>query len=97
MVFATLESIMKAADIMTPKVVSVSPQASIQVAADLMIAHRNSGLPVVDESGTLIGIVTEGDLLRRIEIGTERKRSRWLELFIGPGPACRRIRPEPRP
>jgi predicted transcriptional regulator len=50
-----------------------------------MILNRISGLPVLDERGKLVGIVTEGDLLRRVETGTERRRPRWLEFLIGPG------------
>lgn len=76
---------MNAGDIMTPKVVSVGPDASILDAMQLMLANRISGLPVLAEGNQLVGIVTEGDFLRRAETGTQRKRSRWLELFMGPG------------
>ena len=44
-----------------------------------------SGLPVVDKEGHLIGMVTEGDFLRRAETGTQRRRRRWLEFLVGPG------------
>ena len=74
---------MKAKDIMTQRVISISPNASILEAAHLMLQHRISGLPVVDPAGVLIGIVTEGDFLRRAETGTERRRPRWLELVLG--------------
>ena len=74
---------MKAKDIMTRRVISISPDASILEAAHLMLQHRISGLPVVDPAGVLIGIVTEGDFLRRAETGTERRRPRWLELVLG--------------
>jgi CBS-domain-containing membrane protein len=50
-----------------------------------MLQRRVSGLPVVDADGRLIGIVTEGDFLRRVETGTLRRRSRWIELLLGPG------------
>lgn len=50
-----------------------------------MLEHRISGLPVVDDAGALIGIVTEGDLLRRAETGTEKHRPRWLELLLPSG------------
>lgn len=76
---------MKAADIMSTGVVTVGPDAPIGEAARLMLQHRISGLPVVDAHGTLAGIVTEGDLLRRAELGTERRRPRWLELILMPG------------
>jgi CBS domain-containing protein len=76
---------MKASDIMTREPVSVTPEATIVEAARLMLQHRVSGLPVTDGKGAVIGVFTEGDLLRRIETGTERRRSRWLELLVGPG------------
>ena len=76
---------MNAGDIMTPKVVSVAPDASILEAMQLMLANRISGLPVITENGKLVGIVTEGDFLRRAETGTQHRRSRWLELFMGAG------------
>ena len=76
---------MKAVDVMTRQVITISPNASILEAARLMLQNRISGLPVVDQEGHLVGIVTEGDFLRRSEAGTERKRPRWLEFFVGPG------------
>jgi CBS-domain-containing membrane protein len=50
-----------------------------------MFQNNISGLPVVDANGSLVGIVSEGDFLRCTEIGTERKRSRWLEVFAKSG------------
>src|SRR6516165_9326590 len=50
-----------------------------------MLQNRISGLPVVDKDGALIGMVTEGDFLRRSEIGTARRRPKWLEFILGPG------------
>src|SRR5215475_11993856 len=76
---------MKAKDVMTRRVISVAPDASIREALRLMLANQISGLPVVDGSGRLVGIVTEGDFLRRSETGTERRRPRWLEFLLGPG------------
>jgi CBS domain-containing protein len=76
---------MKAADVMTTHVISVAPDESILKCVRLMLEYRISGLPVVDDKGSLVGIVTEGDFLRRAETGTERKRPRWLEFFTGPG------------
>jgi CBS domain-containing protein len=76
---------MKAADIMTGRVISVAPDASILECIRLMLQHRISGLPVIDAAGNLVGIVTEGDFLRRVESGTERKRPHWLEFITGPG------------
>ena len=76
---------MKAGEVMTRNVVSIGTDASVADMVKLMFDNRISGLPVVDDQGGLVGIVTEGDCLRRAEIGTERKRPRWLELLIGPG------------
>jgi CBS domain-containing protein len=75
---------MQASDVMTQRVISVSPDVTVREAALLMLANRISGLPVVD-AGSLVGIVTEGDFLRRAETGTERRRPRWLEFLVGPG------------
>jgi CBS domain-containing protein len=72
---------MRAADLMTRNVVTVDEEAGVQEAAALMLRHRVSALPVLDRSGKLIGIVSEGDLMRRAELGTERERSWWLELI----------------
>src|ERR1700680_2785853 len=76
---------MKARDVMTPRVISIETDAPIMQAVRLMLQTRISGLPVVGPKGELVGIVTEGDFLRRGEIGTQRRRTRWLEFLIGPG------------
>ncbi len=76
---------MRAHHIMTHTVITVAPDASITDAARLMLDNHVSGLPVVDLKGALVGIITERDLLRRQEIGTQRKRPRWLEFVLGPG------------
>jgi CBS domain-containing protein len=70
---------------MTPDPVCISLDASIAEAIQLMSERRFSGLPVVDSKGSLVGIVTEGDLLRRIETGTQHKRSTWMEFILGAG------------
>jgi CBS domain-containing protein len=70
---------------MTRRVTTVARGASILEAVRLMLQNRISGLPVVDDEGQLVGMVTEGDFLRRAETSTERRRSRWLEFLIGPG------------
>jgi CBS domain-containing protein len=79
---------MLARDIMTSPVITIQPSASISEAADLMLKHHISGLPVALADGTLVGMITEGDFLRRGELGTEQKRSRWLEFFLSPGKAA---------
>ena len=74
---------MRAQQIMTRAVVTVTPDSTILEAADIMLKHHVSGLPVVDAAGKLVGIVSEGDFIRRSEIGTQRKRSRWLKFLMG--------------
>jgi len=76
---------MNAKDIMTRNVISVSPATTVEAAAETMLRNRVSGLPVVDGSGNLVGIVTESDFLRRAETKTERKRGSFLEFFLGAG------------
>jgi CBS domain-containing protein len=76
---------MRAHQIMTRRVITVATGASIVEAADIMLGNHISGLPVVDDAGKLAGIVSQGDFIRRAEIGTQRKRGRWLKLLLGPG------------
>jgi CBS domain-containing protein len=76
---------MIASDVMTRNVISVPPDATVADAVALMLDRGISGLLVVDHGGTLAGIVTEGDLLRRDELGTGRRRSWWLRLIASPG------------
>ena len=72
---------MKARDIMVMNVITVGPEASVRRVADILFKNRISALPVVDEHGELIGIVSEGDLARRAELETDYRRSWWLETF----------------
>jgi predicted transcriptional regulator len=74
---------MKARDVMMSPVITVKPDSSVKEVAQVFVNRRISGVPVVDDQGNLVGMVTEGDLLRRSEAGTERKRSSWLLLFTG--------------
>ena len=76
---------MQVRDVMTRNVMSVTERQPVLDAVQLMLDNRISGLPVLDASGKLVGIVTEGDFLRRGEIGTQRQRPKWLELLVGPG------------
>jgi len=75
---------MNVADVMTRGVISIAPGDSMRRAAQLMLQYDVSGFPVLDR-GKLVGIITEGDFLHRPEIGTERKRTRWIEILAGPG------------
>ncbi|MDH5578132.1 MAG: CBS domain-containing protein [Betaproteobacteria bacterium] len=73
---------MKAADIMVKDVVTVGPEAPVMDIAALMLERRISGLPVVDGGGRILGIVSEGDLIRRPEIDTDRVKLGWLRLLL---------------
>ncbi|ESR25454.1 Inosine-5'-monophosphate dehydrogenase [Lutibaculum baratangense AMV1] len=75
---------MKAADVMVRDVVTVAPDATVRDVAKMLLEHRISAVPVVDGDGGLAGIVSEGDLMRRGELGTERHRAWWLSLFMLP-------------
>lgn len=75
---------MIASDVMTQPVITVRHDASLQDAVRLMLNNRISGLPVVDHDGKPVGMLTEGDLLRRAETGTERTRQRWIAFLAGP-------------
>ena len=76
---------MRAMDVMTPNVITVGPDTSVQRLAALLSERGISGAPVVDSEGSMIGIVSEGDLLRRAELGTEKRNERrqswWLEHY----------------
>ncbi len=76
---------MQVRDVMTRNVVCVAASETIAKAVELMLQNRISGLPVVDTAGNLVGIITEGDFLRRAELGTQRRRPKWFEFLIGPG------------
>jgi CBS domain-containing protein len=79
------EGTVRVKDAMTRSAISISPKADVSEALDVMIRSRLSGLPVVDETGSLVGIVSESDFLRRWELGTESSPIHWLEEFILPG------------
>jgi CBS domain-containing protein len=74
---------MKAADVMVTNVITVGPDASVQDVARVLLSSRISGLPVVGADGKLLGIVSEGDLMHRVEAGTGRKRPWWLAILTG--------------
>jgi CBS domain-containing protein len=79
---------MRAHQIMTTHVITIAADAPIVDAANIMLDKHVSGLPVVDAAGKLVGIVSQGDFIRRAEIGTQRKRGRWLKFLVGPGRAA---------
>jgi len=72
---------MKARDVMTQPVVSVRPDAPVREVAALMLERHISGVPVADALGRVLGVVSEGDFIRRPEIETDAPGSRWLRLF----------------
>ncbi len=77
---------MRAMDVMTTNVITVGPDKTVQEVAVLLAERGISGVPVVDASGQLVGIVSEGDLLHRAETGTERRterrRARWFDGMV---------------
>lgn len=79
---------MRAHQIMTRDPITVRADTAIRDAAALMLRNHISGLPVVDENNRLVGIISEGDLIRRAEIGTQRPYIGWLDFLIGPGKAA---------
>jgi CBS domain-containing protein len=76
-------TVMNAADMMTSPVVTIGPQATVRDAAWTMLTHRISAVPVLDGQRRLVGILSEGDLLRRAETGTQRRRSWWGMFGLG--------------
>jgi CBS domain-containing protein len=80
---------MEAQDVMTADVITVEPDTTVQEVAKRLIENRISAVPVVERNGRLIGIVSEGDLMRRSESGTERHPSWWLFLLASPEKTAR--------
>jgi CBS domain-containing protein len=74
---------MKAADVMATNVITVRLDTPVATIAEVLLANRISAAPVVNDKDVLVGIVSEGDLIHRVEAGTERHRSWWLELLTG--------------
>jgi CBS-domain-containing membrane protein len=73
---------MKARDVMVSPVITTKPSASVKEVAQTLLSNRISALPVLDDAGKLVGIVSEGDLMRRADLGTERHRSWWLATLF---------------
>jgi CBS domain-containing protein len=74
---------MKAADVMVTDVITVHMDTPVAKIAEVLLANRISAVPVVNDKDAIVGIVSEGDLIHRVEAGTERRRSWWLELLAG--------------
>ncbi len=77
------QGVMKARDVMTTPVVTTKPTASVKDVAKLFLQRRISAVPVVDDTGKVVGIISESDLMRRAESGTEWQRPWWLTLMTG--------------
>lgn len=76
---------MQARDVMTTRVATIGQEATVREAAKLMLERGVSALPVLDQKDRLVGIISEGDLVRRAELGTDQARSWWLRLFAMTG------------
>lgn len=80
---------MKALDVMQRELITITAETSIDDAVRLMVENRISGLPVVDSTGAVLGILSEGDLLRRTELGTGARVPAWIGWLVGQGRAAR--------
>src|SRR5437016_8411166 len=87
-----MEVTMRAHQIMTRPVITVGPDTTIVEAANIMLKHHISGLPVIDATGKLTGIVSECDFIRRCEIGTQGRPGRRLGFIFGPESAIDYVR-----
>lgn len=74
---------MKAQDVMKSPVIAVNEDTPVSRLVELLLERHVSGVPVVNDAGKVVGMVSEGDLLRRPELGTDHKPSRWLSYFTG--------------
>lgn len=79
---------MRVKDTMTPNVIGVPENATLWDALDALVRSKVSALVVLDPNGAPVGVLSEGDLLRRAELGTQKKRPGWLEFLIGGGRAA---------
>jgi CBS domain-containing protein len=73
---------MLARDVMTSPVITITPDTPVAAVATVLLENRISAVPVLDADGRMTGIVSEGDLLRRADAQTERRRPQWLELLL---------------
>ena len=80
---AKRQGVMKARDVMTSPVVITKPTASVKDVAKLFLQRHISAVPVVDDKGKVVGMISESDLMRRSESGTEWQRPWWLTLMTG--------------
>lgn len=74
---------MKARDVMVSPVITATPNGSIKSVAETFLRYHISAVPVIDANSRVVGIISEGDLLHRVEGGTERRHPWWLRAFLG--------------
>ncbi|WNK19377.1 CBS domain-containing protein [Halomonas piscis] len=72
---------MQAADVMTPDVITARAQSEASDIAELLLTHNISAVPIIDDDGRVLGMVSEGDLMRRIQSSSDERQSWWLKLF----------------
>jgi CBS domain-containing protein len=80
-VTAAKERLPRVSDVMSTDFISVAPDTSVREVAAKLVKHGVSSVPVIDGTGRLVGVVSEGDLIRRVEIGTEPRRSWWRSFL----------------
>lgn len=73
---------MNASDVMVRNVITIGPKGLVSEAAKLLSENDISAIPVVDEQGDVVGIISEADLIRREEVGTEKKHHWWVEAVL---------------
>ncbi|NEU96145.1 CBS domain-containing protein [Bradyrhizobium uaiense] len=73
---------------MSRNVVTIAADAAVIDAIKTMLSHHFSGLPVIDQDRALVGILSDGDFIRRVEVGTEKRRGRWLAMLAGTNQAA---------
>jgi CBS-domain-containing membrane protein len=80
---------MRARDVMTREVATIPPEGTVQDIAALLLDRQISAVPVVDQACAVVGMVSEGDLLRRRELGTDKRRHGWRAFLANPGTVAR--------
>tara|TARA_R110002074_G_scaffold60375_7_gene146413 strand:- start:2638 stop:3348 length:711 start_codon:yes stop_codon:yes gene_type:complete len=77
------ENGMQAQDIMTKNVISAAADTTVEQITGLMMKNHISAVPILDSAGAIIGLISEGDLMRRVEGSGSTNKSWWLSLFAG--------------
>jgi CBS domain-containing protein len=79
---------MRVKEIMTPEIIGIAEGATLREALRKLVESKVSALVVLDPDGAPVGVLSEGDLMRRGELGTEKHRTGWLEFLVGGGRAA---------